>query len=429
MNFLSRVKALKTYPSLPEVITALCEGYSFSSFLNDLRAGITVGVISLPLAMVFAIHSGLTPERGLYTSIVAGFLISLLGGSRVQIGGPAGAFVILVYAVVQKHGYEWLALATLLAGGLLILFGIFRLGSLIHHVPKPVVTGFTTGLALVLMTSQIKDFLGLSIDNLAPDLFEKIGQYIAHIHTLNPLCLIVSMVSLSIILYLQKRSKKIPGAIIAIIITGGLTAFFELPIETIDTKFGKIASELPPPTLPFFSLEFAIRVLPDAVSIALLGALESLLSATIADSMTGFRHKPNCELIGQGLANIGSSLFGGIPATGAIARTTANIQIGGRTPVSGIIHAATVFVLIALFAPLAEKMPLGALAAILMVVAWNMSDIGHFLAVLKGTRKERVLLICSFLATACLGLGLAVQLGLLAAIIAFLYKKMIKPIA
>lgn len=397
---------------LPKCLTTFREGYSKLFFFDDLKAGVTVGFIALPLAMAFAIGSGVHPEQGLYTAIVAGFLISLLGGSRVQIGGPTGAYVVLVYATLQKHGYEGLCLATFLAGCILIGLGLLRLGQLIRHIPYPVVIGFTTGIATVIFTGQIKDFFGMDIQEPAVNFFAKLGQYYQHIGSINLSCCLLSLVALGMIVFFRKLSKKIPGSLIALVITTALSAIFTLPIETITSKFGPIPQSLPSPEFPLFSWAKIQAVAPDALAIALLGAIESLLSCVVADKMTGFQHKSNCELVGQGIANMGSSLFCGIPATGAIARTTANIQMGAKTPVAGMIHALTLLILMVVFAPIAGLLPLGVLAAVLMVVAFNMSELHHFRLILKGPLSDRIVLLSTFLFCVLVDLTLAVQVGL-----------------
>lgn len=409
-------------PFIPKSFELFNKGYDRSHLLDDARAGITVGCISLPLAMAFAIGSGVTPERGLYTAIVAGFLISLLGGSRVQIGGPTGAYVVLLYSIVQKHGYEGLALATLIAGLLLAVAGFLRLGSLIRFIPYPVTTGFTAGIATVLFVSQIKDFCGFAIATPSVIFTEKITQYAQFFYTLNPYALILGLSTLVLILFLRRYYPKIPASISAVVVATIAAYLFDLPIKTIENSYGEIPSSLPSPQLPYISLQAIQAVLPDAIAIALLGAIESLLSCVIADSLTGYRHKSNCELVGQGFANIASSLFGGIAATGAIARTGANVQLGAKTPLAGIICAATVLVLMLAFSPFAAKMPLCALGAVLMVVAWNMSEIKHMGAILTGPITDRIILISTYVLTVLIDLTFAVQIGVLLAGISFLKK-------
>lgn len=409
-------------PFIPKSLMLLNKGYTSSLFFDDLKAGLTIGCISLPLAMALAISSGVSPERGLYTAIVAGFLISLLGGCRVQIGGPTGAYVILVYNTVQKHGYEGLALATLIAGVLLLLAGILRLGSLIRFIPYPVTTGFTAGIATVLFVSQIKDFLGLSIQHPSTHFTEKISELWQFFETVNPTALFVSLITLVTIIVSKRFSKKVPAAIVAIIAATLITYLLNLPVRTIENSFGCIPNTLLTPAFPYITLSAIQAVLPDAVAIALLGGIESLLSCVIADSLTGYRHKSNCELVGQGIANIASSLCGGIPATGAIARTGANIQLGAKTPVSGMIHALTVLLLMLVLGPVAIKMPLAALSTVLMVVAWNMSEREQIKNILKGPISDRSVLITTYFLTVFIDLSFAVQIGVLLAGISFLKK-------
>lgn len=410
----------KLDPFIPKLFTCLSRGYNSALFFSDLKAGISIGFIALPLAMAFAIGSGVAPERGLYTAIIAGFLISLLGGSRVQIGGPTGAYVVLVYGIVQKHGYEGLALATCLAGVLLIIAGLFRLGSFIRFIPYPVTTGFTAGIATVLFVSQIKEFFGLEIPTHSIFIFDVISSFVQFSDTVNVFTLLLATLTLSCIILLRRLSKKIPAFIIATTLATIATIIWDLPVKTIENSFGAIPNTLLPPSWPAFSSFQA--VFADAVAIALLGGIESLLSCIVADNMTGYRHKSNCELIGQGIANIASSLCGGIPATGAIARTGANVQIGGKTPVAGMIHALTVLVLILTVGPYAAKMPLCALSAILFVVAWNMSEIHQIRGLLKGPMSDRIVLASTYLLTVCIDLTFAVQMGFLIALLSFLKK-------
>lgn len=407
---------------IPKVVLCFREGYSKKYFFNDLFAGISVGVIALPLALAFAIGSGVPPERGLFTAIVAGFLISLLGGSRVQIGGPTGAFVVVVYTIIQKHGYDGLAVATIIAGILMILMGIARFGIFLKFIPFPVTTGFTTGIALVIFTSQIKDFFGLQIEKVPPQFLEKCTLFCTQAYTWNKWAFIVALSTLISIFVLRRYFPRLPGAIVAIIFATAASYIFGLPIETIESKFGEIPRMLPTPSFPHISYELIKNVFPDAITIALLGAIESLLSAVVADGMTGTRHRSNCELIAQGLANIGSIIFGGIPATGAIARTSANIKMGAKTPVAGMIHAVTLLLLMLLLAPLAAKIPLCALSAVLIYVAWNMSELGHFIEILKSQRSEAIILLITFLLTVLIDLSVAVQVGVILAAVVFVKK-------
>lgn len=407
------------FASLKEFIpmSLLCwkEGYKRETLFSDIFSGFTVGLIALPLAIAFAIGSGVAPERGLYTAIFAGFLISLLGGSRVQIGGPTGAFVIIIYDVVQRHGYEGLAVATILAGIMMILMGLARFGVFLKFIPYPVTVGFTTGIALVIFSSQIKDFFGLGLAHVPAEFLDRWIAYAKSASTLSPWAFAIGAGTLTLIFFLRRINPKFPGVIFAVILATAITALFGLPIETIHSKFGGIPDKLPAPSLPFFSIDQIQAVFPDAISIALLGAIESLLSAVVADSMTGHKHRSNTELIAQGFANIGSIIFGGIPATGAIARTTANIKLGAKTPLSGMIHAVTLLILMLLLAPLAAKIPLAALAAVLIFVAWNMSELPHFLALFKQSRSDVLVLLVSFFLTVFIDLTVAVQVGVLLA--------------
>lgn len=407
---------------IPKSFFCFKEGYSKQYFFNDLFAGISVGVIALPLALAFAIGSGVLPERGLFTAIVAGFLISLLGGSRVQIGGPTGAFVIIVYATIQKHGYDGLAVATIIAGILMILMGIARFGVFLKFIPFPVTTGFTTGIALVIFTSQIKDFFGLQIDKVPPQFLEKCTLFCLQAGTWSKWTFCVASSTLVLIFVLRRYYPRLPGAIIAILLATSATYIFGLPLETIGSKFGEIPRVLPMPSFPAISYDLIKNVFPDAITIALLGAIESLLSAVVADGMTGHRHRSNCELVAQGLANLGSIIFGGIPATGAIARTSANIKMGAKTPLAGMIHAITLLLLMLLLAPLAAKIPLCALSAVLIYVAWNMSELGHFVEILRGQKSEALILLVTFLLTVLIDLSVAVQVGVVLAAFIFVKK-------
>lgn len=385
------------------------EGYTKEAFFGDLFAGVSVGIIALPLALAFAIGSGVTPERGLFTAIIAGFLISLLGGSRVQIGGPTGAFIVIVYSIVQKHGYDGLATATLLAGIMMILMGIARFGVLLKYIPYPVTTGFTTGIALVIFTTQIKDFLGLQFLHM-------------QVTSFNPWAMSLGVGSLVFIIALSHYFPKLPGVILAIAIATLFSFLFQLPVETIETKFGSLPRMLPTPSLPILSFSMIKNVFPEALTIAMLGAIESLLSAVVADGLTGHRHRSNGELVAQGIANLGSVIFGGIPATGAIARTTANIKMGAKTPFAGIIHSVTLLLLMLLFAPLAVKIPLSVLSAVLVFVAWNMSELPHFKEILKSNFSDAAVLLITFFLTVLIDLTVAVQVGVMLSALLFLKK-------
>lgn len=421
-HMLTWLKNIPVSDYTPKSLICLREGYSLKLFFHDVFAGVSVSIIALPLALAFAIGSGVDPERGVYTAIVAGFLISLLGGSRVQIAGPTGTSIVLVFATVQKHGYEGLALATFMAGIMLILMGIARLGVLLKFIPYSVTTGFTAGMALIIFTSQIKDFFGLDLDHVPPEFLLKCKYYCLNAHTFTPWAAGISLVTLGIIFLLKRFAPKFPGAIFAIFIATLLTGLFNIPLETIQSKFGNIPSSLPLPTFPSISLDFVREVFPDAIGIALLGAIESLLSAVIADGMTGHRHRSNCELVAQGIGNVGSIIFGGIPATGAVARTSANIRLGAKTPFAGMIHALTLLLLIMIFAPWASQIPLAALSAVLVYVAWTISDIPQFMHIVKGPRGDAVVLIITFALTVLVDIIVAVEVGVLLSAFLFLKK-------
>lgn len=404
----------------PQSISCFKEGYTKEMLFADIFSGISVGVIALPLALAFAIASGVLPEQGLFTAIIAGFLISLLGGSHVQIGGPTGAFVVVVYAIIQRHGYEGLALATLIASVLMILMGLARFGVLLKFIPYPVTTGFTTGIAVVIVSSQIKDFFGLEAEKVPAEFIEKCKLFCQVAHTWNLSALFIAFFTTGMMFIMRRFIPKCPGAIMTIILTTLIVSLFDMPVETINSKFGEIPNTLPTPALPFFSWELFKTVFPDAVTIAMLGAIESLLSAVVADGMTGQKHRSNLELIAQGIANMGSIFFKGIPATGAIARTTANIKMGAKTPVSGIVHAVTLLLLMLFLAPLAGIIPLATLAGILIFVAWNMAELPHFFEIMRGQKADAAILLITFFLTVLIDLSVAVQVGVILAAAIFL---------
>ncbi len=406
--------------------TFLClfrEPYSVRTFRSDLVAGVTVGIVALPLAMAFAIASGVSPERGLFTAIIAGFVIALLGGSRVQIGGPTGAFVVIIFEIVTRVGYSGLVLATLMASILLLIMGLCRLGTLIKYIPFPLVTGFTSGIALIIFSSQVKDFLGLKMQSVPADFLPKWEAFFRALPTWDPLTFSLAAGSLVLIVCIRRFVPRLPWGITVIVGATLVCWIFDLPVDTIASRFGEIPRMLPSPSLPEFSLDWrAFRALfPDAMTIAFLAGIESLLSAVVADGMMGGRHKSNCELIAQGLGNLGSVFFGGIPATGAIARTATNVKTGGRTPVAGMVHALTLFLIILLFAPLVSRIPLAALSAVLVMVAWNMSEADRFLHLLKAPLGDVAVLLTTFLLTVLVDLTIAVEVGMILA--AFLFMK------
>ena len=404
----------------PKTLIVLKEGYKNSYFLPDLVSGITVAVVALPLAMAFAIASGLGPEKGLYTAIVAGILISLFGGSRFQIGGPTGAFVVIIYDIVMRHGYEGLAIATLMAGILLIVMGLLRFGTIIKYIPYPVITGFTSGIALIIFTSQINDFLGLEIKHIPADFLLKWETYFQFIDHINFINLVISLFCIFLILATKRYFPRIPGPIVAVIFGSIIVYIFHLPVDTIESRFGEIPHTLPSASLPHFDFNLIKSLIPDALTIALLAAIESLLSAVVADGMTGRSHKSDTELIAQGIANIGSIIFGGIAATGAIARTATNIKSGAKTPLAGIIHALMVALFMFLFASLIVKIPMAVMAAILTIVAWNMSEIDHFRHILQGPKSDAMVLLTTFTLTLLVDLTVAVQVGVVLASLLFI---------
>ena len=401
-------------------MTAL-RGYTTRQFIADLQAGIVVGVVAIPLALAFAIASGVTPDRGLVTAAVAGFLISLLGGSRVQIGGPTGAFVVIIYGIVQKHGVDGLIVCTVMAGFLLILLGLARFGAAIKFIPYPVVTGFTSGIALIIFSSQVKDLLGLRMGPVPTDFLEKWKAFALHMGSASPAALGVSAFALAVLILWPRVSRRVPGPIVAILATTIGVALLQIPVETIGSRFGEIHAGIPSPHFPAVSMERIRELFPSSVTVALLAAIESLLSAVVADGMIGTRHKSNVELVGQGIANIASGLFGGIPATGAIARTATNIKNGGRTPVAGMVHAVTVLLVLVFLGKWARYIPLAALAAVLVVVAYHMSEWRSFATLIRAPRSDVAVLLITFLLTVLVDLTVAVQVGVVLA--AFLFMK------
>lgn len=383
-------------------------------------AGLVVGIVALPLALAFAIASGVPPEKGIYTAIVAGFLISLLGGSRVQIGGPTGAFVVIVAGIVARHGLDGLAICTLLAGAILLILGLARMGSLIKFIPYPVTTGFTAGIAVVIFSSQVKDFLGLRMGAVPPDFFEKWTSIFGSLSTVHLPTLGVALGTLAILVVWGRFSRLVPAPFVAMVAATAAVALFDIPVETIGSRFGTIPTMLPSPSLPEIPWNGIAELVSPAVSIALLAAIESLLSAVVADTMIGTRHDSNQELIAQGIANLASPIFGGIPATGAIARTATNVRTGGRTPVAGMIHAVSLLLILVLFGRLALMVPLAALAAILVVVSYHMSEWRSFRSLLRAPRSDVAVLLLTFALTVAVDLSVAVQVGVVAAALLFM---------
>jgi SulP family sulfate permease len=405
---------------VPKLATTLKQ-YTRQQFVADLGAGVVVGIVALPLAIAFAIGSGVTPEAGLFTAIIAGFLISALGGSRVQIGGPTGAFVVIVYGVVQKYGVEGLTIATIMAGVILIGLGLARLGGAIKFIPFPVTIGFTAGIAVIIFSSQIKDLLGLEMGAVPADFVEKWAAYGRHLGSVNPYAIGIGALALAIIAVWPKLSRKIPGPFVALIATTLVVQAWHLPVETIGSRFGEIHAGFPAPRIPQVSWETMRGLVQPAVTIALLAAIESLLSAVVADGMIGGKHRSNMELVAQGVANIASPIFGGIPATGAIARTATNVRNGGRTPVAGIVHAATLLLVTLFVGRLAGLIPMATLAAILIVVSYHMSEWRTFRSELRAPRSDVIVMLLTFGLTVLVDLTVAVEVGLVSA--AFLFMK------
>lgn len=394
--------------------------YTAPQIRKDIVAGIIVGIIALPLAIAFGIASGVTPQQGLVTAVVAGFLISFLGGSRVQIGGPTGAFIVIVYGIVQQHGVDALIVATFLAGMMLMLMGFARLGNIIKFIPYPLIVGFTSGIALIIFSSQIKDFLGLQMGNVPSDFSGKWLEYFKHIDSINYGALGIAAATVIISVFWQKITHKIPGSLVAIVITTLAVYFFDIPVETINSKFGSIAGSLPAPKIPNISWDTFKDLISPAFAIAMLGGIESLLSAVVSDGMIGKTHNSNMELVAQGAANMASSIFGGIPATGAIARTAANVKNGGRTPVAGITHAFVLLIIMLFFGSLAGYIPMATLAGILVVIAYNMSEWRNFISVAKGPRSDMIVLLITFILTVFIDLTVAIEIGMILAVFLFM---------
>jgi SulP family sulfate permease len=404
----------------PKIVTVLREGYGARQLRSDALAGLTVAIIALPLAMALAIASGASPDKGLITAIVAGLLISALGGSRVQIGGPTGAFVVVVFGVIAEHGYDGLILATALAGIILMVAGFAGLGRIIRYIPHPVVTGFTAGIAVIIATSQIGDFLGLSLATMPADFIDKWRTYLEAGMTVRPEVLALGAGCLLLIVGLRRWAPRLPSFLIALIAASAGAALLNLGIDTVGSRFPGLEVGLPVPQIPSFTLAKLEAVLPAAFTIAFLAGIEALLSCVVADGMTGFRHRSNQELVGQGAANLASALFGGLPATGAIARTAANIKCGGRTPFAGIFHALFLLLFVLFASDLMTHVPMAALAAVLLVVAWGMSEAKRFLLILRMPVGERAVLVVTFLLTILVDLTVAIGVGVTMASLLFM---------
>lgn len=415
------MKPTRAEPFHPKLIEAL-KDYNLKRFSGDLLAGVTVGLVALPLAMAFAISSGVPPQSGIYCAIVAGFLVSALGGSRVQIAGPTGAFVVVVAGIVQKHGIDGLYMCTMMAGVLLVLLGVSGLGTAVKFIPRPVVIGFTNGIAVLIASTQVKDFFGLDIPKVPGEFAQRVQSFAQHWSTLDVTTTVFSFSCLLLILLTVKFAKKVPGAIVAMVVGTVAAAVLHLPLETIATRFGGVPSGLPHFVPPSFRPELIQPLLGSTVTVAMLGAIESLLSAVVADRMSGDRHNPNVELFAQGIANIATPMVGGLPATGAIARTATNVRSGATSPVSGIIHALTLLCILLFAAPLAKQIPLGALAAILMVVAYNMGEWKEIPEIWRLTKSDKAVWFITFALTIFADLTVAVEAGMILAALLYIQK-------
>lgn len=403
----------------PKIIETM-KDYSSAQLSNDVIAGIIVGIIAIPLSIALAISSGVSPEQGLFTAIIGGFLVSLLGGSRVQIGGPTGAFVVIIYGIIMNYGYSGLVTATIMAGILLIIMGMLKFGSIIRYIPCTITTGFTSGIALVIFSQQLNDFFGLGIKKVPSEFIDKIHAIVTNINKTNFYSLGIGIFALLIIILWPKINKRIPGPLIAILIITPAVMFFKFPVETIGSRFPDLKASLPPFSIPSFDLAQISSLLGPAFTIAILAGIESLMSAVVTDKLVIDKHDSNTELIAQGIANIGTSLFGGIPATGALARSAANVKNGGRTPVAGIVHSISVLVIMLLFLPYAKLIPMSVLSAILIVVAYNMSEWRVFKALLKTHYMDILVLVITFVLTVIVDLVVAIEFGMLLAVVLFM---------
>ncbi len=415
-----QLKLVSIRDFVPKLVQSFKEGYSPSLLVKDLFSGVTVGIVALPLAMAFAIGAGASPAQGLYTAVVAGFLMAVFSGSKYQVSGPTGAFVVLIADVIVRHGMSGLILATLIAGVLLVLLGVSGLGKLIKFIPYPVTTGFTTGIGVIIAAGQFKDFLGLSVPKPSAEFVGRIEELFQFGGTMRFTALGVGAVTLLAIIFIRKLAPRIPAAVVAVAAVTAAVFFLGIDVETVGSRFGAIPSGFPKPVLPPLSLKLVREVFPSAITLAMLAAIESLLSAVVADGMTGDKHNANMELVAQGLGNIGSALFGGIPATGAIARTATNIKNGAKSPISGIVHAVVLLLFTLALAPLAEAIPLAALASVLLVVAWDMSELKRFIGMRYAPKSDYVVMLTTFALTVLVDLTVAVEVGLLLAVFLFL---------
>nr|WP_297168930.1 sulfate permease [uncultured Dysgonomonas sp.] len=416
---------LKTFR--PQIIDSL-KGYNKEKFMADLMAGLIVGIVALPLAIAFGIASGVSPEKGLYTAIIAGFIISFLGGSTVQIGGPTGAFIVIVYNIIEQFGFQGLVITTVMSGVILILMGVVKLGVVIKYIPYPIIVGYMSGIAVTIFSTQIKDFFGLDIKNIPPDFLGKWQQYISHIDTIDFVTLGIGILSLLTIIFSHKVSKKIPGSLIAVVMITVIVYFLRYymginSVETIGDRFS-INNELPHIEGITFNIKAINTLFPYAFTLAILGSIESLISANVADGVTGEKNNSNMELIAQGIANIFTPLFGGIPATGALARTMTNVSNGGRTPIAGIVHSTFLLLVVLFLGGLTQHIPMVCLAAILIVVSYNMSEWRSFIALLRNSKSDVIVLVTTFLLTVIFDLTIAIEIGLLLAVFLFMKRIM-----
>ncbi len=417
-SLISRIPWRNWQPKLVETLAT----YTREAFIADLIAGLTVGVVALPLAMAFGIASGVTPQAGIYTAIVGGFIVSLLGGSRIQIGGPTGAFVVIVAGIIATHGLSGLLMVTMMAGVILVFLAVTGLGQAVKFIPRPVVIGFTNGIALLIASTQLKDFFGLGIADPPSEFFERMSVIAESMGTVNPLALTLAVGSLALVLVVPRWFPRIPGSIVALVLGTMAVAAFGLPVETIGSKFGSLPGNMPPVDVPTFRADLILPLLPSALTVALLAAVESLLSAVVADSMTGDRHNSNAELLAQGVANLAAPLVGGIPVTGAIARTATNFRSGARSPIAGIVHALTLLVTVLLLAPLATYVPLATLAAVLFVVAYNMGEWREIGSIWRLDWADKSVWIITFALTVMADLTVAVEVGISLAALLYIYR-------
>lgn len=422
MDYRRILNYIKEAGLIPKLFTTIKnEGYSKEKLFGDITAGIIVGIIALPLSIALAIASGVSPEKGLYTAIIAGFIISFLGGSKVQIGGPTGAFIVIVYGIVDSYGIYGLTIATIMAGIFLIIMGIFKMGTVIKFIPYPITTGFTSGIAVAIFSTQIKDFFGMRIEKVPAEFIEKMEVLWIHINTINYQALIIGILSLLILIFWPKINKTIPGSVVAILVSAVAVALFHLEVDTIGSRFSEIKSSFQSPMIPGFNFKIIRELITPALTIAILAGIESLLSAVVADGMIRGKHRSNMELVAQGFGNIASAIFGGIPATGAIARTAANIKNGGKTPIAGIVHAITLLGIMFFFMPYAKLIPMPALAAILIMVAFNMGDWEEFKELRRAPKSDAIIFLTAFTLTVFVDLVVAIEIGMILA--AFLFMK------